>query len=650
MEPNKKKKVIDLTVIDQLIQSGVDAIALVEEPAIEINFLAFKKEKFVTPSAGESEGDFIGRCMSAIAGEFPDQDQRLAVCYSYWEGKFQEECPPATTDIALNLENRQNAIDTANYGPLNPNLPNEEYWQKKADMFGDTVEDAKKALCGNCSFFVVSPSIKECIASGIGSEVDPEKTIEAGELGYCEAFDFKCAAKRTCDAWVVGGPITMERESFESYSDYPEAAKNNASRALKYAEENGWGSCGTPVGKIRANQLAKGEPISEDTISRMASFARHKQNSDTPYGEGCGKLMWDAWGGTEGIEWASRKLEEIKKEKLEVVVNAPAYIDQTGESNKKKKKPILETRPVLMSADEELLLAYFSQVGISQNDYNLEFANADLIPWQEGDITPADGAGGRTFYKYVGPPAQRDFCRQMLFLDRLYTFEEIDTATNFSVNPGFGEGGSAFYDIWKYKGGPNCKHRWQKFYAKPDGEIVNKGPATGKAGVPMIDQPNRGYVMSKMFFGEEGDKRILVGPAMVPDMEIPRYDKKTKEIYYVAFSEDAVAKIAEKFMREQSTHNTNQDHDGSKPADTYIFESWIIEDPETDKAKTIYGYEGLPKGTWMVKMRVNSDNVWQRVKNGELKGFSVEGNFVTEEELAEIEAAGLLSKIAEIVQ
>ena len=385
MEPNKKKRVIDLTVIDQLIQSGVDAIALVEEPAIEINFLAFKKEKFVTPSAGESEGDFIGRCMSAIAGEFPDQDQRLAVCYSYWEGKFQEECPPATTDIALNLENRQNAIDTANYGPLNPNLPNEEYWQKKADMFGDTVEDAKKALCGNCSFFVVSPSIKECIASGIGSEVDPEKTIEAGELGYCEAFDFKCAAKRTCDAWVVGGPITMERESFESYSDYPEAAKNNASRALKYAEENGWGSCGTPVGKIRANQLAKGEPISEDTISRMASFARHKQNSDTPYGEGCGKLMWDAWGGTEGIEWASRKLEEIRKEKMqidyplfrtpeaasdyaenvlgcsgfhehvignetyympcethpedmEIVVNAPAYIDQTGESNKKKKK------------------------------------------------------------------------------------------------------------------------------------------------------------------------------------------------------------------------------------------------------------------------------------------------------------------------
>ena len=102
---------------------------------------------------------------------------------------------------------------------------------------------------------------------------------------------------------------------FESYADYPKAAQENAQRALNWAEENGWGDCGTAVGKARANQLAKGEPISEDTIARMAAFERHRQNSDTPYGEGCGKLMWDAWGGDEGIEWAQRKLEQIRKEK-----------------------------------------------------------------------------------------------------------------------------------------------------------------------------------------------------------------------------------------------------------------------------------------------------------------------------------------------
>ena len=119
-----------------------------------------------------------------------------------------EGCPPATYDIKLNIENRQKCIDEANYGPLNPNEPNEEYWQAKADQFNGSKEEAKKALCGNCAFFYRTPEILKCIAEGLGEEVDPYEAIEAGEIGYCEAYDFKCAASRTCDAWVVGGPIT----------------------------------------------------------------------------------------------------------------------------------------------------------------------------------------------------------------------------------------------------------------------------------------------------------------------------------------------------------------------------------------------------------------------------------------------------------
>lgn len=99
----------------------------------------------------------------------------------------------------------------------------------------------------------------------------------------------------------------------ESYNDYPEAAKENAKVALRWAEENGWGSCGTPVGKVRANQLAKGESISVETISRMAAFERHRQNSQKELGDGCGRLMWLAWGGDEGIAWAQRKMDSLKK-------------------------------------------------------------------------------------------------------------------------------------------------------------------------------------------------------------------------------------------------------------------------------------------------------------------------------------------------
>ena len=75
-------------------------------------------------------------------------------------------------------------------------------------ILGHTEEEAKKALCGNCAFFYRTPQILKCIADGLGEEVDPYEAIDAGEIGYCDAFDFKCAASRTCSAWVVGGPIT----------------------------------------------------------------------------------------------------------------------------------------------------------------------------------------------------------------------------------------------------------------------------------------------------------------------------------------------------------------------------------------------------------------------------------------------------------
>ena len=103
---------------------------------------------------------------------------------------------------------------------------------------------------------------------------------------------------------------------FDTYNDYPKAASRNAQIALNWADENGWGSCGTAVGKKRANQLASGDNISRDTIARMAAFERHRKNSKKKLGDGCGRLMWLAWGGDEGVTWAQRKLKQIDAEKM----------------------------------------------------------------------------------------------------------------------------------------------------------------------------------------------------------------------------------------------------------------------------------------------------------------------------------------------
>ena len=119
------------------------------------------------------------------------------------------ECPPATQDISLNLANRKICVDKANYGPANPQLPNDDFWQQKADLFKTSIDEAKTMRCKNCSAFVIKEKILNCISKGI----DPNEPGEAKEivdlanLGYCELFDFKCAGDRTCDAWITGGPL-----------------------------------------------------------------------------------------------------------------------------------------------------------------------------------------------------------------------------------------------------------------------------------------------------------------------------------------------------------------------------------------------------------------------------------------------------------
>ena len=127
-----------------------------------------------------------------------------------------ENCPMPTQDITLNLKNRAKAITSAAYGPENPKLPNEAFWRKKSDQWDISIVDAKKSLCGNCAAFNVSDKLKECIAQGIGMEADPWGTIKLADLGYCEIFDFKCAASRTCDAWVTESDEDDDYEAGEN--------------------------------------------------------------------------------------------------------------------------------------------------------------------------------------------------------------------------------------------------------------------------------------------------------------------------------------------------------------------------------------------------------------------------------------------------
>ena len=269
------------------------------------------------------------------------------------------------------------------------------------------------------------------------------------------------------------------KELAESYNDYPESATNNAKRALEWADKNGWGSCGESTGKQRANQLANREPISRDTIARMASFKRHQQHKDVPYSEGCGGLMWDAWGGSAGIEWAQRKLRQIDKQKLslefdEIELSEEVKPKRTIITKMKEQKFELDVINKFgrigreLPNDEEIIyeeeLSEFSEELLLEAENNLlevTFANEKIN-------------GLFVYYKYavkkeVGPkviPGTRDFCKTMINRNKVYTKDEI-------VNLGLNDLGT---DLWKYRGGfwnqgegnisPSCRHVWKRILTR----------------------------------------------------------------------------------------------------------------------------------------------------------------------------------------
>ena len=270
-------------------ESEVSYVALVDLPAIKKDFLAFK-EDFINPSKGEHKTEFLPRCISYVINEGKSSEQAVAICNSLWDEHFAEEKVSIDYDDTLSTSRGKDLA-------------------KRLISEGKIVYiiSARSELTGMLQT-AKDLGIPESRVYATGS--NKAKIQKIKDLGISKHYDNNADVVKELGS--VGSKFRFE----DTYNDYPKAASENAKIALRWAEENGWGSCGTPVGKARANQLANGENLSRDTISRMASFDRHRQNSDKPLGDGCGRLMWLAWGGDEGIQWAQNKLKEIDKLKL----------------------------------------------------------------------------------------------------------------------------------------------------------------------------------------------------------------------------------------------------------------------------------------------------------------------------------------------
>ena len=314
-------KLYELKIEDESTDE-VFAISLVESPAIESNFFHFNKEEILFAKMDNEQRMLIGpvlipdkKILRVDAEGNPYQvfftkDTVKKLAQNYLMKKYTDS---ATLEHDKKIRGvhlveswiKDGKLDKSNAYGLNVpegtwmgmfKVSDESIWNdyvKTGKVKGFSVEALLEQK-------LVKASLEIDLETNIEDLSENEANILLGQIKAIIRKDNRFKSKKRLD--------------MESYSDYPDGVKGNAKRALDWADKNGWGSCGTPVGKQRANQLAKGEPISVETIKRMHSFlSRHEKDlqTSTGYGDGCGKLMYDAWGGKAALGWSRNKLRTL---------------------------------------------------------------------------------------------------------------------------------------------------------------------------------------------------------------------------------------------------------------------------------------------------------------------------------------------------
>ena len=131
----------------------------------------------------------------------------------------------------------------------------------------------------------------------------------------------------------------------------------------------------------------------------------------------------------------------------------------------------------------------------------------------------------------------------------------------------------------------------------------------------------------------DDEKHMVYGAVLVPDKDI--YRNNGEQEFYISFTKESIEKMSQDFMKEYRQHEVTTDHE-EIANEVCVVESWIKADMFKDKSVALGLNEELPVGTWFCGMKVNNVETWERVKKGELKGFSVE-SMISLEEFSKIE-------------
>ena len=326
-------RIIELLIDEDELLSGIEAISIVDRPAIQEHFIALKEQQRHQLAEVDKEKRILMGAALVPNKEIYRNDGEDEY-YIY----FSEDTVRKASELFL-MRGNQNKSTLEHQAELH-GLSVVESWIIEDEVHDKSVKYGMELPVGT---WMVSMKVnnedvwenyvKTGLVKGFSIEGYFTDKVNMGEI-------------KTVDE-VEADEILLEVQDFlqekmlklKTYSDYPQGVVNNAKRVLEYVDKNGWGSCGTAVGKRRASQLASKSNLTVSTIKRMYSYlSRHKPDleASTSYSDGCGKLMYDAWGGKAGLRWSRGKLKELGEIDL-------AKVDDKGNIKSSPKAPKSDT-------------------------------------------------------------------------------------------------------------------------------------------------------------------------------------------------------------------------------------------------------------------------------------------------------------------
>jgi len=324
-------KIIELVLDDEQVM-GIEAISVVENPAIEEDFIALKNEEIKLAEVSNEKRILLGALLipnKPIYRRKGDEEY-----YIYFSKSTVERASQ------LYLMNGNQSKATLEHQHSINGLTLVESW-----IVEDEVQDKSRKYGLNVPVgtwmgavkvnndqiweeFVKTGKVKGFSIEGyFADKMERPKDNTLNDIEEEEAKDMLKHIRRIVkqDGRYKDG----KKEELESYSDYPDAVKNNAKRGLELNESVN-NKCATQVGKVRAQQLAQGKPVSEETIKRMYSYlSRAEEYYDESDTKACGTISYLLWGGKAAKRWSESKLKELGVLELasEVINDTMAIID-----------------------------------------------------------------------------------------------------------------------------------------------------------------------------------------------------------------------------------------------------------------------------------------------------------------------------------